>query len=98
MLRAYLLALALVAAPPRCAQAKDCVVLLHGLGRSGNSFLVMEEMLASAGFKVVNNGYPSTEMTVEDALGYVTDAVEECGDGGSISSPIPWAGSWRGGG
>ena len=62
------------------AQAKDCVVLLHGLGRSGSSFLVMEEMLASAGFKVVNNGYPSTEMTVEDALGYVTDAVEECGD------------------
>ena len=56
------------------------MVLLHGLGRSETSFLVMEEMLGSAGFKVVNRGYPSTEMTVEDALGYVTDAVGECGE------------------
>ena len=69
--------------PPRpggLAPAEECVVLLHGLGRSGSSFLVMEEMLGSAGFKVVNRGYPSTEMTVEDALGYVTDAVGECGE------------------
>jgi triacylglycerol lipase len=78
MLR-VLLALALVAAP-LAAQAKDCVVLLHGLGRSGSSFLVMEEMLAAAGFQVVNNGYPSTEMTIEDLMGYVSAAVAECGE------------------
>ena len=58
------------------------MVLLHGLGRSGTSFLVMEEMLASAGFQVVNRGYPSTEMTIEELLGYVTEAVAECGDAG----------------
>ncbi len=56
------------------------MVLLHGLGRSGSSFLVMEEMLSSAGFRVVNNGYPSTEMTIEDLLGYVSAAVDECGE------------------
>ncbi|HET9067084.1 MAG TPA: alpha/beta fold hydrolase [Amaricoccus sp.] len=79
MTRVLLLALALLAAP-LAAAAKDCVVLLHGLGRSGSSFLVMEEMLASAGFQVVNRGYPSTEMTIEDLMGYVSAAVAECGD------------------
>ena len=57
----------------------ECVVLLHGLGRTGTSFLVMEEMLAASGYRVVNRGYPSTEMTIEEMLGYATDAVAACG-------------------
>jgi triacylglycerol lipase len=61
------------------ARAADCVVLLHGLGRTGSSFLVMQEALEASGFRVVNNGYPSTEITVEDALDYVTQAAAECG-------------------
>ena len=60
--------------------AAECVVLLHGLGRSETSFLVMEEVLAASGFQVVNLGYPSTEATVEDLLDHVTAAVGECGD------------------
>ena len=75
------LAITLAALPISArAEEQECVVLLHGLGRSGNSFLVMEEMLGSAGFKVVNRGYPSTEMTVENAIDYVTGSVDECGD------------------
>lgn len=62
------------------ATAADCVVLLHGLGRSGNSFLVMEESLRAAGFTVVNDGYPSTEATVDDLLEHVSRSVEACGD------------------
>ena len=42
----------------------------------------MEETLGAAGFRVVNLGYPSTEMTVEELLGNVDWAVEECGEGG----------------
>lgn len=57
----------------------QCVVLLHGLGRSESSFLVMEEVLGAQGFRVVNDGYPSTEATVEGLLDYVTAAVDECG-------------------
>lgn len=72
--------LSLVLGAPAIAKADDCVVLLHGLGRSGASFLVMEESLNSAGFRVINEGYPSTEMTIEDALSYVTDAVKLCGE------------------
>jgi pimeloyl-ACP methyl ester carboxylesterase len=75
---ALLLLLALCAAVP--ARARDCVVLLHGLGRSDASFFVMEEMLAAAGFDVVNEGYPSTEATVEQLLDHVSDAVRQCGD------------------
>lgn len=67
---------------PRLAPqvADECVVLLHGLGRTEASLTVMEELLAASGYRVVNIGYPSTEATVEDLLGYVTDAVAECGD------------------
>jgi len=83
MTRVLLLALAFLAAPlagPADAADRECVVLLHGLGRSGNSFLVMEEMLAAAGFQVVNKGYPSTDMTIEELMGYVSAAVAECGE------------------
>jgi hypothetical protein len=59
---------------------QGCVVLLHGLGRSETSLLVMEEMLSAAGFRLVNMGYPSTETTIEGLMDYVTAAVAECGD------------------
>jgi pimeloyl-ACP methyl ester carboxylesterase len=58
----------------------ECAVLLHGLGRTETSFVVMEEMLGAAGFRVVNLGYPSTEATVEGLLGHVTEAVVACGE------------------
>lgn len=61
------------------AQA-ECVVLLHGLGRSRGSFFLVEEALEATGYRVVNRGYPSTASTVEGLLGHVTEAVEECGD------------------
>ena len=58
----------------------ECVVLLHGLGRSEASLTVMEEMLAAAGYRVVNTGYPSTDATVENLLGHVGAAVGRCED------------------
>ena len=70
------LALLLSAAAARA----ECVVLLHGLGRSGSSFLVMQEALDAYGYRVVNNGYPSTETTIEEMFDYVGRAVADCGD------------------
>lgn len=75
-----LLSLGLVLPAAGAARAADCVVLLHGLGRSGNSFLVMEEVLESYGFQVVNKGYPSTEATIDQLFDYVTAAVADCGE------------------
>ncbi len=56
------------------------MVLLHGLGRSEASLLVMEEMLGGAGFRVVNLGYPSTEASIEELVGSVDAAVAACGE------------------
>jgi pimeloyl-ACP methyl ester carboxylesterase len=69
----------LLATPVAAQEEGECVVLLHGLGRSESSFAVMEEVLAAAGFQVVNDGYPSTEGTVEDVLGNVGESVAACG-------------------
>lgn len=78
----FALALAAALAGPmsaHAADAGDCVVLLHGLGRSSNSLLMMEELLGAAGFRVVNTDYPSTEATIEAVLGHVADSVAACG-------------------
>ena len=77
----FALAAAIGLSLPAAAQAAgDCVVLLHGLGRSESSLIVMEEMLGAAGFQVVNIGYPSTEGTIDTLVGHAEDAAEACGD------------------
>jgi triacylglycerol esterase/lipase EstA (alpha/beta hydrolase family) len=68
------------AEPSGAPAAEGCVVLLHGLGRTETSLLLMEQMLGAAGYRLVNMGYPSQETTVDGLLGYVTEAVAECGD------------------
>lgn len=41
--------------------SRDCVVLLHGLGRSAKSFAKMADVLHAEGFDVFNIDYPSTD-------------------------------------
>lgn len=60
------------------AQAQDCVVLLHGLARSEYSFLLLEEVLESADFTVVNDGYPSTQKPIETLTAAVAAAADQC--------------------
>ncbi|WP_323038586.1 alpha/beta hydrolase [Gemmobacter sp.] len=72
------LTLALMLAP--LAAHADCVVLLHGLARTEASLLVMQAALEAKGYRVVNQGYPSTEATVHDlAEAHVGPAVAACG-------------------
>lgn len=59
---------------------ESCVVLVHGLGRTSTSFRLTEEMLAAAGYRVVAADYPSTDMSVTDAVDHVGQAVDECKD------------------
>lgn len=75
----YKIVLALLVLVPTMASA-DCVVLLHGLARTKNSMLVMEESLSYVGYDVVNRGYPSTEAPIEDLAKWVGVAVDACGD------------------
>jgi hypothetical protein len=73
-----LVLLALVASTPARA---DCVVLLHGLARTPASLKIMELALEARGHRVVNLGYPSTEMPFGALVDIaVPPAVEACGD------------------
>lgn len=62
---------------PGAAMA-DCVVLLHGLARSENSMLVMEETLNLHGYETVNQGYPSRAAPILELVDHVGLAVEGC--------------------
>ncbi len=59
----------------------ECVILLHGLARSENSMLVMEETLKLHGYEVVNHGYPSRAAPIAELMDHVGFAVADCPDG-----------------
>lgn len=65
---------------PGAAMA-ECVVLLHGLARTENSMLVLEEALELHGYTVVNHGYPSTAKPIDELLNHVGASVAACGAG-----------------
>ena len=81
MLRALVLALFL--SVPAAAEAR-CVVLLHGLGRSNLSLLLLEGVLQRQGYQVVNSHYPSTKAPLEDLVTFVDDAVAQCTGPGTV--------------
>ncbi len=57
----------------------ECVVLIHGMGRTYRSMESMQQKLVDAGYHTVNMGYPSTECTVEAiAEEYFPQALEQC--------------------
>ncbi len=70
----------LAQAAPQAAHKSECVVLLHGLGRSPISLIVIEEALVQAGFHVINQGYPSTQAQIEELVAYaLPGVVAACG-------------------
>jgi triacylglycerol lipase len=58
--------------------ADDCVVLLHGLGRTSYSLNSLEKALEQDGYIVVNIGYPSREESIDELSAVVGEAIEEC--------------------
>ena len=46
--------------------AHDCVILLHGLGRTGLSMKRIESDLQRRGYDVVNIGYPSQRLSIRE--------------------------------
>jgi triacylglycerol lipase len=57
----------------------ECIVLLHGLGRTKYSMAKIERYLKKMGFKVVNLSYPSTSEDIEYlAEEYIPRAIEKC--------------------
>ena len=67
--------------PAAAARAQDCVVLLHGLARSEFSFALLQDVLETEGYVVVNTGYPSTELTIDQLVRETLPRdVAACGD------------------
>ena len=62
-------------------ETNECVVLLHGLARSEISLTPMQLFLEAEGYEVINNGYPSTEDTIEKLVSEnVSRDVAACGN------------------
>lgn len=58
---------------------KDCVVLLHGLGRSKLSMFKLERELKKAGYLTYNVDYPSRRFSIDSlSQKYVGRALEHC--------------------
>lgn len=56
----------------------DCVVLLHGLARTDSSLVLMAAALKEAGFRTVNQDYPSTSAPIEKLVGAVRQGIKAC--------------------
>ena len=75
------LAAAFALAPPieTSAQSETCVILLHGLGRTPLSMLPLKFTLDLAGYRTVNQGYPSLVQPIEELAGtHVAEALAKC--------------------
>ena len=71
--------LALALPPAASAQGETCVILLHGLGRTPLSMLPLKFALDRAGYRTVNQGYPSLVQSIEDlADTHVAEALAKC--------------------
>ena len=72
-------AFALAPAIETSAQSETCVILLHGLGRTPLSMLPLKFALDLAGYRTVNQGYPSLVQPIEELAGtHVAEALAKC--------------------
>ncbi len=66
--------------PTRGTVRDECVVLIHGMGRTLHSMDNMQERLTAAGYHTVSLGYPSTKKSIDEiAKGHFPDALQQCG-------------------
>ena len=57
----------------------ECVVLVHGMGRTLHSMDEMQERLVTEGYHTVSLGYPSTRATIEEITsGHFPAALAQC--------------------
>jgi triacylglycerol lipase len=82
-----ILAFVVLTAPGICAGhergpatvGSECVILLHGLGRTSRSLSKMANALQASGYKPVNLDYPSRKKTIQDlALETIGHGLSRC--------------------
>lgn len=77
MMLRFALTLSLIFAPSLARG--DCAVLLHGLARKPASMAPMGRALADLGYRVVNEGYPSTSASIAELAPLLDAQVAQCG-------------------
>lgn len=83
MERIYVIFLLLLLLQSKVSNAKavvaECVILLHGMGRSALSMRSLEKHLRERGYHTVNRDYPSTSFTIEEiAKKNIPKLIAEC--------------------
>ncbi len=85
VMAALLAAILLLASPgarpiePETGESETCVILLHGLGRTPLSMVPLQIALELAGYRTVNQGYPSRGESIETlAAAHVAEALTKC--------------------
>lgn len=64
---------------PLCEASEQCVILLHGLGRTNNSMQTLAEFLKSYRYIVINQDYSSTKYPIKQlADKYIPKMVDSC--------------------
>ncbi len=56
----------------------ECVVLIHGLGRTPGAMAPLERDLTARGYVVVNLRYPSTRQSIEASAAVVGRDIDQC--------------------
>ena len=65
--------------PTLCAASQECVIVLHGLGRTAFSMSLIEEALVNENYLVWNEGYPSTSSDIKKlSETAITDGLDFC--------------------
>ena len=77
-MRLFLLLIILIFSTPAFAVEDECVILLHGLGRTSSSMLRVELRLEEEGYLVWSRSYPSRKKTIEELTPVVGEAVDYC--------------------
>lgn len=72
--------------PPSIEKRHECVILIHGLGRTYRSMRKIESSLLDLGYITVNLDYPSRKQSIENiANEYIPLATEKCMDSNAES-------------
>ncbi len=60
------------------ADPQETVVLLHGLGRTAVSMMLLGLRLEQAGYRVISNTYPSRDAAIEDHVAWLDAELDAC--------------------
>ena len=56
----------------------DTIILVHGLGRTSTSMVLLKRRLEKAGYQVISESYPSTKRTIQEHAKWLQTIINQC--------------------